>query len=1758
MKLCLRCNQYFADGMASCPRDNSLLESVGKDPLIGALINDRYVVDSVIGKGSSGIVYKATRLMMGREVAVKVLHSFLGADSGSLDRVLREFAAASKLRHPHIITLWEHGITDDQQPYLVMDYLEGGTLADLIKERKFLHPSRALPIVEQVCDALSEAHSQEIVHRDIKPENIVLEEMGDGDDYVNDYVKVLDFGIADVPEAKSAQVGRPKTVAGSPAYMSPEQCQGMNLDARSDIYSMAVMVFEMLTGERPFQHEEHRALMLAHVTEPPIKLSAVRSDLQFPEELENVIAKALAKKPDARYADINEFWRSLKDACKGIKSPPPSKGPSKKVESVKVDAFEFSPEERLTSGDSKGQVIPWGDDIAPPPMPPPMPSSVSYTNEAARALAADIDGDLWALEPQRNEGPSTPAPLDPEKWLRQGRGEEVHSPTNGESSFESGWGEEPAFKPGQPPPPPPGYSPLPGLEIAPTIAPAINSPAKPAAASYSSSSQPAQAQAAPPQAPQLPSPTAQGVAPPLPNPALQPRRPLVQPPSKGGPAVPAVQKTGQNPVQQPPGQASAPVQSGQPLNQSGAPRPAGQAPLQPGAPGPGQAAARPMAPAASLPTQAPPATPTTAAPGQPIGQNRPAAPGATGTAGSPGGPQPQRIGAPPAPGLGPAAPAMPQGQKIVPAPQAQRTQPMGVPAQGSAVPPPHSVPGAGSIPPGQPAPPTPPVGAEKKADISDEISRISSAIELKFGDDEDDETATAGAKDEVAKAPAMAPLKPAFMDDRKKANQTLIEPVITEDELLTRAPRDIADEPAPAPAPPPPPPAPSKPLDETLKERTVPDTRATVKPSELNKGKRPDQTIIEAAISEDELLTRVPKDVADMPAPPAPPASNPTPPAPAPAPAPPPPPPPPAPPPPTPPPAPVKPVESKPAVLEPKSPPKGPDSLKPRKSDQTLIEAAIDESELLTRVPKDVADEKPSKLEVPTPAPAKPPQPPSAPFAAEKPAEKAADPLRPKRHDQTLIEAAIDESELLTSAPRDFSDESSKTFGSDSGNFASGFTPDVVDKRENSFDASKPSQSVADRLALAANKSLQAEKESQSETAALPEADDAATSPRELFNPGTDIKDKSPSDLMSSAAADFLKQDKPESKPEAPVAPTQEGSSSAASRLLQAAGGEKQSPQPGQSKTGLGALFAKKNAETPSEDSAGIARPPEKPIENPLQSKTGMQSAGSAAKLSQTDLTAAEAAEKSPKTEPAAKPMEPPTQPTAPTDTLEKKPSTGLGNLLSAKLAQVEPPKDEDIKPPAKPNDSMTGTPAANPKVSMTGMPAANASTASVNSQTNLQAAAPEKNKAKTSGYFSAMKSHTNMPAEKAPESRPDPPKKSRTDLPAQSFESAAAGSFSSDFNATSGLLGEGDFKGGGVQDRLAAAKGTQAEPSEAASSASPLGDEKISSAVSRLMEAAKRKEQDASSKSGSFSSSASPAMQSGAMPQSAMSSGAVPAQPDLSSAASRLAAASGDANDALTSDLMNRFLEAANRGSELKKKASDANQARGEAINREMAQPSSAGPSMENAPQIDIAEQTQERLRMAMESTGKHAARPQPPKMPDLSSMRPSDLQLHQLTQHRGGGDLEINLDAPGSKKASQTRTRMRSAFKNQGIDIRYVVLTLAFLIAGGCGYWFILKPTLDKPATPVETTPSPAQQSFTAGKFTKAIEVLEKKEKKTPLTDAEEDLLHHARYKQAEILVKQKRFTEAKKLLKKIPEDSAHTPKVKELVKKYRKLRK
>ncbi len=358
MKLCLRCNQYFEDSIELCPIDTSLLESVGEHPLIGALINDRYVVDSVIGKGSSGIVYKATRLLMGREVAVKVLHSYLGAEVGALDRFLREARAASRLRHPHIINIWESGVTDDAQPYFVMDYLEGMTLADLVKQKGYLHAGRAMPIITQICEALTEAHRQNIIHRDIKPENIVLE-TNEGDNNFDDYVKVLDFGIADQP-AGTPGAPKQKTAAGSPAYMSPEQCQGFELDQRSDIYSLAIVIFEMLTGLRPFAADDVMKLFYMHVSQPPPTLSSMRSDLRFPMQVELAVAKALAKNPDNRQQSIKEFHKDLEDAFNSSDMNAPGKR-----ESVPVDLFSVPVVDRLM--DSGAAVATGGHNFLPGP-----------------------------------------------------------------------------------------------------------------------------------------------------------------------------------------------------------------------------------------------------------------------------------------------------------------------------------------------------------------------------------------------------------------------------------------------------------------------------------------------------------------------------------------------------------------------------------------------------------------------------------------------------------------------------------------------------------------------------------------------------------------------------------------------------------------------------------------------------------------------------------------------------------------------------------------------------------------------------------------------------------------------------------------------------------------------------------------------------------------------------------------------------------------------------------------------------------------------------------------------------------------------------------------------------------------------------------------------------------------------------------------------------------------------------------------------
>jgi|GEM_PF-431253 len=310
MKLCLNCHKQFTDEVELCPHEGSFLVPLPNDPLIGALIDERYRVESLIAKGAVGSVYKAKQELLGRQVALKVLHGYLGADPESLVRFHREAKAISRLEHPNLLTLYDFGMTSDGQPYFVMDLLNGTTLAKVLSSEGRLEPKRAISIVKQVLEALSEAHKKGIVHRDIKPPNIVLVEKEE----TKDFVKLVDFSIAKMADNSTVdpvQLTVDGIICGSPAYMSPEQCRGADVDGRSDIYSIGIVLFEALTGKRPFSAKDLVSLMYLHVNDEPPKLSEVEPDLQFPPVLEEMISSTLAKDPAARPQSVEALLAKL-------------------------------------------------------------------------------------------------------------------------------------------------------------------------------------------------------------------------------------------------------------------------------------------------------------------------------------------------------------------------------------------------------------------------------------------------------------------------------------------------------------------------------------------------------------------------------------------------------------------------------------------------------------------------------------------------------------------------------------------------------------------------------------------------------------------------------------------------------------------------------------------------------------------------------------------------------------------------------------------------------------------------------------------------------------------------------------------------------------------------------------------------------------------------------------------------------------------------------------------------------------------------------------------------------------------------------------------------------------------------------------------------------------------------------------------------------------------------------------------------------
>lgn len=275
--------------------------------LVGSTIAGKYRIDGKLGAGGMGTVYRASRLLIGDEIAIKILHSEQ-SDPRSVERFSREAQAAARLKHPNAVTIYDFGVTDDGLQYLVMDLVEGESLRRIIKQQGPLTPSVSVEIINQVCAALDEAHRHNIIHRDIKPDNIMVDVATAGL-----HVKVLDFGIAKLRDDTSSNLTQTGSILGTPHYMSPEQCLGEELDKRSDIYSVGIVLYEMLTGLVPFNSPTSAAVVVQQVTQPPPSLRALNASLS--PAVESVVLHALEKRRAARPQTASELAMEFKTAA---------------------------------------------------------------------------------------------------------------------------------------------------------------------------------------------------------------------------------------------------------------------------------------------------------------------------------------------------------------------------------------------------------------------------------------------------------------------------------------------------------------------------------------------------------------------------------------------------------------------------------------------------------------------------------------------------------------------------------------------------------------------------------------------------------------------------------------------------------------------------------------------------------------------------------------------------------------------------------------------------------------------------------------------------------------------------------------------------------------------------------------------------------------------------------------------------------------------------------------------------------------------------------------------------------------------------------------------------------------------------------------------------------------------------------------------------------------------------------------------------
>jgi serine/threonine-protein kinase len=306
VKICPVCSTEYGDDVRFCPNDGQTLRSSspGTD-LVGQVIADRYHVLKKLGEGGMGQVYLAEHVKMGRRSAIKVMNPSMVHDPDAVARFNREAANASRITHPNVCAIYDFGETPEGLIYLAMEFVEGEPLTDVLAREGPLPLTRAAGIFLQVADALQAAHDLGIVHRDLKPDNIMLTGGRGG----TDIVKVVDFGIAKAVAGgdDSQKVTKTGLVVGTPEFMSPEQLSGDPLDGRSDVYSLALVLFKMLTGALPFTASSAQETMIKRLTDDPATLADARPDLRFPAGLQETLTAALTRSPVDRYQSAAKF-----------------------------------------------------------------------------------------------------------------------------------------------------------------------------------------------------------------------------------------------------------------------------------------------------------------------------------------------------------------------------------------------------------------------------------------------------------------------------------------------------------------------------------------------------------------------------------------------------------------------------------------------------------------------------------------------------------------------------------------------------------------------------------------------------------------------------------------------------------------------------------------------------------------------------------------------------------------------------------------------------------------------------------------------------------------------------------------------------------------------------------------------------------------------------------------------------------------------------------------------------------------------------------------------------------------------------------------------------------------------------------------------------------------------------------------------------------------------------------------------------------